>query len=66
MSLGQLYGNMQEAYQQMQTPLIYQEPSDRVNFCIYSFSFKIVYCCKNLSPGYGIIAKRLPTVFSTI
>ncbi|KAJ7977710.1 Boron transporter like [Quillaja saponaria] len=28
-SLGQLYGNMQEAYQQMQTPLIYQEPSTR-------------------------------------
>ncbi|KAK6118137.1 hypothetical protein DH2020_048121 [Rehmannia glutinosa] len=28
-SLGQLYGNMQEAYQQMQTPLIYQEPSQR-------------------------------------
>ncbi|GMN52245.1 hypothetical protein TIFTF001_021390 [Ficus carica] len=28
-SLGQLYGNMQEAYQQMQTPLIYQEPSSR-------------------------------------
>ncbi|KAG8389609.1 hypothetical protein BUALT_Bualt02G0246900 [Buddleja alternifolia] len=26
-SLGQLYGNMQEAYRQMQTPLIYQEPS---------------------------------------
>ncbi|CAO2818197.1 unnamed protein product [Amaranthus hypochondriacus] len=26
-SLGQLYGNMQEAYQQMQTPLIYQQPS---------------------------------------
>ncbi|PSR89168.1 Boron transporter like [Actinidia chinensis var. chinensis] len=26
-SLGQLYGNMQEAYQQMQTPLVYQEPS---------------------------------------
>ncbi|XP_044501904.1 probable boron transporter 2 [Mangifera indica] len=25
-SLGQLYGNMQEAYQQMQTPLIYQQP----------------------------------------
>ncbi|KAM0948430.1 putative bicarbonate transporter [Dioscorea sansibarensis] len=24
-SLGQLYGNMQEAYQQMQTPLIYQQ-----------------------------------------
>lgn len=28
-SLGQLYGTMQEAYQQMQTPLIYQEPSAR-------------------------------------
>lgn len=26
-SLSQLYGNMQEAYRQMQTPLIYQEPS---------------------------------------
>jgi hypothetical protein len=25
-SLGQLYGNMQETYQQMQTPLIYQHP----------------------------------------
>ncbi|XP_022876003.1 probable boron transporter 2 [Olea europaea var. sylvestris] len=28
-SLGQSYGNMQEAYQQMQTPLIYQEASQR-------------------------------------
>ncbi|KAI3506544.1 hypothetical protein L2E82_19764 [Cichorium intybus] len=28
-SLGQLYGNMQEAYQQMQTPLFHQAPSDR-------------------------------------
>ncbi|KAL4643260.1 hypothetical protein ACB092_02G080500 [Castanea dentata] len=28
-SLGQVYGSMQEAYQQMQTPLIYQEPSAR-------------------------------------
>ncbi|XP_073063276.1 boron transporter 1-like isoform X1 [Primulina eburnea] len=28
-SLGQLYGNMQEAYQQIQTPLIYQESSHR-------------------------------------
>ncbi|CAA6668913.1 unnamed protein product [Spirodela intermedia] len=28
-SLGQLYGNMQEAYQQMQTPLIYQQQSMR-------------------------------------
>ncbi|CAN0888739.1 Probable boron transporter 2 [Linum grandiflorum] len=26
-SLGRLYGNMQEAYQNMQTPLIYQQPS---------------------------------------
>lgn len=26
-SLGQLYGNMQEAYQKMQTPLIYQKSS---------------------------------------
>ncbi|KAJ6675045.1 ANION EXCHANGE PROTEIN [Salix viminalis] len=26
-SLGQLYGNMQEAYQQMQTPLIHQQPA---------------------------------------
>ncbi|KAF5199518.1 Boron transporter like [Thalictrum thalictroides] len=28
-SLGQLYGNMQESYQQMQTPLIYQDASAR-------------------------------------
>ncbi|XP_039127859.1 probable boron transporter 2 [Dioscorea cayenensis subsp. rotundata] len=28
-SLGQLYGNMQEAYQQIQTPLIYQQPAAR-------------------------------------
>ncbi|XP_072954375.1 probable boron transporter 2 isoform X2 [Typha angustifolia] len=28
-SLSQLYGNMQDAYQQMQTPLIYQEQSAR-------------------------------------
>ncbi|XVE77511.1 hypothetical protein DITRI_Ditri13aG0068800 [Diplodiscus trichospermus] len=28
-TLGQLYGNMQEAYHQMQTPLAYQEPSAR-------------------------------------
>nr|XP_043636341.1 boron transporter 1-like [Erigeron canadensis] len=27
-SLGQLYGNMQEAYHQMQTPLVHQAPSD--------------------------------------
>ncbi|KAJ6366026.1 hypothetical protein OIU77_002573 [Salix suchowensis] len=29
-SLGQVYGSMQEAYQHMQTPLIYQEPSAQV------------------------------------
>ena len=29
-SLGQLYGNMQEAYQQMQTPLIYQQRAAQV------------------------------------
>ena len=29
-SLGQVYESMQEAYQQIQTPLIYQEPSARV------------------------------------
>ncbi|XP_071716204.1 boron transporter 1-like [Rutidosis leptorrhynchoides] len=28
-SLGQLYGNMQDVYQQMQTPLNHQPPSDR-------------------------------------
>ncbi|XVF62377.1 hypothetical protein PTKIN_Ptkin09bG0003100 [Pterospermum kingtungense] len=28
-SLGQVYDSMQEAYQQMQTPLVYQEPSAR-------------------------------------
>ncbi|KAM1718391.1 hypothetical protein ACFX11_026106 [Malus domestica] len=28
-SLGQLYGNMQDAYRQMQTPLVYQEASSR-------------------------------------
>ena len=30
-SLGQLYGKMQEAYHQMQTPLVYQDPSARVS-----------------------------------
>jgi len=29
-SLAQVYGRMQEAYQQMQTPLVYQEPSAQV------------------------------------
>lgn len=30
-SLGQLYGSMQEVYHQMQTPLVYQDPSARVS-----------------------------------
>ncbi|KAG4916713.1 hypothetical protein JHK87_054270 [Glycine soja] len=33
-SLGQLYGNMLEAYNQMQTPLVYQDPSARNNSCL--------------------------------
>lgn len=33
-SLGQLYGNMQEAYHQMQTPLVYQEPSAGVGLLL--------------------------------
>ncbi|KAG2697764.1 hypothetical protein I3843_07G119900 [Carya illinoinensis] len=39
-SLGQLYGNMQEAYRQMQTPLIYQEPSTRVGFLVSTHELK--------------------------
>ncbi|KAH9786932.1 Boron transporter 1 [Citrus sinensis] len=31
-SLGQMYGNMQEAYQQMQTPLIYQQSAAQLNY----------------------------------
>lgn len=38
-SLGQLYGNMQEAYNQMQTPLIYQDPSARVSL------LNLLYIC---------------------
>jgi len=36
-SLGQVYDSMQEAYQHMQTPLIYQEPSARVYSLVYCF-----------------------------
>lgn len=48
-SLGQLYGNMQEAYHQMQTPLVYQDPSARVSIhyffsCHNSPSFKFQAC----------------------
>jgi len=34
-SLGQLYGNMQEAYNQMQTPLVYQDSSARVSLLTF-------------------------------
>jgi hypothetical protein len=41
-SLGQLYGHMQEAYHQMQTPLVYQEPSAGVGLLhILVLSFRI-------------------------
>lgn len=39
-SLAQLYGNMQEAYQQMQTPLIYQGPSNKVSSHSFSYLFR--------------------------
>ena len=35
-SLVQVYGKLQEAYQEMQSPLIYQEPSARVG-CFHDF-----------------------------
>lgn len=37
-SLGQVYGSMQEAYWQMQSPLIYQEPSSRVCAIVIFYS----------------------------
>lgn len=42
-SLGQLYGNMQEVYHQMQTPLIYQDPSVKVSLCSKLFLFLFPY-----------------------
>lgn len=42
-SLGQLYGNMLEAYNQMQTPLVYQDPSARVSLLTFFLvSLKII------------------------
>lgn len=39
-SLGKLYGDMQEAYQRMQTPLIHeQEPSFRVRLLLFLVQF---------------------------
>ena len=36
-NLGQLYRNMQEAYNEMQTPLAYETPPALVNLFIYNF-----------------------------
>lgn len=41
-SLEQVYGSMQEAYQQMQSPLIYQEPSSQVYGLDIRESFGII------------------------
>jgi len=47
-SLTQLYGSMQEAYQQMQTPLIYQEQSvqvqSRLHLCLVILLYLISIC----------------------
>lgn len=40
-SIGQLYGNMVEAYHQMQTPLIYQDPSARVRTLTFFLSLNL-------------------------
>ena len=37
-SLGQLYGNMQEAYNQMQTPLVYQQPQVKDLFSLLQWN----------------------------
>lgn len=42
-SLGQLYGKMQEAYNQMQTPLVHQVPSLKVNI-LFVLAIWIVFC----------------------
>ena len=52
-SLGQLYGNMQEAYHQMQTPLVYQSASSLVLTKLYTNllrfkSFEILICSFDL------------------
>jgi hypothetical protein len=51
-SLGQLYGNMQEAYHQMQTPLVYQQPPATVRVLLMrvlgfmSYEIAILVFCK--------------------
>ncbi|KAE8723228.1 putative boron transporter 3 [Hibiscus syriacus] len=47
-SLGQLYGNMQEAYQQMQTPLVYQEPSARGLYELKESTVQAATCSGNI------------------
>lgn len=47
-NLAQLYGNMQEAYQQMQTPLIYQQPSNSVCYFPPLFLVFTRVCCVDL------------------
>lgn len=51
-SLGKLYGNMQEAYQQMQTPLIYQQTSQGV--CSLFFTTHETYCYSHLCSIFDI------------
>jgi len=48
-SLGQLYGNMVEAYHQMQTPLIYQDPSARVSMLTFFLSLNLPYLIQTFS-----------------
>lgn len=42
-NLGQLYRNMQEAYNEMQTPLAYETPPALVNLFIYNFWLIQIY-----------------------
>ena len=52
-SLGQLYGNMQEAYQQMQTPLIYQQPAQVCLQLMMLLTISLSLECK-LDHNFGI------------
>lgn len=67
-NLGQLYRNMQEAYNEMQTPLAYQIPSALVNLSIYDFlwhkSFLFVISC--LKSGLLIGTERAERIHSSI
>ncbi|KAJ4727865.1 Boron transporter like [Melia azedarach] len=48
-SLGQLYGNMQEAYQQIQTPLIYQQPASQGLKELKESTIQAASCTGNLN-----------------